>query len=103
MKSDHQLSSQAAALIAGREQGVPSLALIALCIIEEPRFSDRHVQGDIQIAGWSVSCFPHSAVMELCNLDRATKNRHLTELSVQLTPSSPPTTWGQLTWNMQIR
>lgn len=68
MKSDHQLSSWAAALIAGREQGVPSLALIAPCIIEEPRFASSHVEGDTQIAGWSVSCFPRSAVMELCNL-----------------------------------
>lgn len=35
MKSDHHPGSWAAALIAGREQGAPSSALIAPCIIEE--------------------------------------------------------------------
>lgn len=58
VKSDHQLSSQAAALIAGREQAVPSLVLIVPCIIEEPCSGGRHIWGDAKIAGGRVSCFP---------------------------------------------
>lgn len=54
-------------MIAGREQVFPSLVLIAPCIIDEPCFGGRPIRRDIQIAGWSVSCFPHSLVTKLCN------------------------------------
>lgn len=83
MKSDQPLGSWAAALIAGREQVILGLVLIAPCIIEEPCFQGQTHQGDIRTAG----CMS-AASLAPCDGDlgsgRATKKRHLTEMFVQL-------------------
>ena len=87
MKSDRQLSSQAAALIAGREQAFPSLVLIAPCIIDEPHFKAR-LQSRLQAGVSAASLFLGDGALSSA---KATKNRHLTEFSVRLTPPLPQT------------